>query len=144
MKYFEGLKTTAEIKKRYKELALKFHPDRGGDVATMSEINTEYERVMKRGGESSTDAATFKDIINDIIGFNADIEIIGSWIWVFNAYPYREQLKALGFRWASKRKAWIWHSADSVSGRSKRGLDSIRAKYGSETVKSINKLAACV
>lgn len=144
MKYFEGLKTTAEIKKRYKALALKFHPDRGGDVAIMAEINAEYERAMKCGGESSTDTTTFKDIINDIIGFNADIEIIGSWIWVFNAYPYREQLKALGFHWASKRKAWIWHSADSVSGRSKKDLNWIRAKYGSETVKRINKLAVCV
>ena len=140
LKYFDGY---TDIKKRYKELAMQHHPDRGGNVEIMKEINAEYERICKTGGTTTAaENCAYMDIINKIITINADIEIIGSWVWVFNAYPYREQLKVLGFKWASKRKAWIWHSPDSVSGSSKRGLDYIRSKYGSETVKSIHKIAA--
>lgn len=41
-----GLKPFAspeEIKKAYRGLTLKHHPDRGGDVATMQKINSAYE-----------------------------------------------------------------------------------------------------
>ena len=42
--HFTNISSIQELKKRYKELALKFHPDReGGDTATMQEINNEYQ-----------------------------------------------------------------------------------------------------
>ena len=38
--YFKDINSIEQLKKRYKELALKHHPDReGGDTATMQEIN---------------------------------------------------------------------------------------------------------
>lgn len=39
--------TKGEIKKRYKELAYCYHPDRASDSAKMSEINLAYETVME-------------------------------------------------------------------------------------------------
>ena len=36
-----------EVKKAYRSLALKHHPDRGGDPAKMVEINEAYESLMK-------------------------------------------------------------------------------------------------
>src|ERR1035441_9676592 len=42
--YFTNINSIEELKKCYKELALKHHPDRkGGDTATMQEINNEYK-----------------------------------------------------------------------------------------------------
>jgi DnaJ-domain-containing protein 1 len=38
--------TAAQIKQRYRNLALQHHPDRGGDEARMSEINAAY-RVLR-------------------------------------------------------------------------------------------------
>jgi DnaJ-class molecular chaperone len=46
-KYFEGCTSLDEIKSRYKELALKQHPDRGGDTKIMKVINLEYESIKQ-------------------------------------------------------------------------------------------------
>lgn len=51
MKYFSGITDKKALKKRYRELALKHHPDRGGDVAVMQDINVEFREAMK--GNSS-------------------------------------------------------------------------------------------
>lgn len=39
--------TKAEIKKRYKELAYSYHPDRSDDSEKMAEINLAYETIME-------------------------------------------------------------------------------------------------
>lgn len=44
--YFEGANTLEEIEARYRELARQYHPDLGGDAATMAEINR--QRTMAR------------------------------------------------------------------------------------------------
>ena len=49
MKYFSGITDKKALKKRYRELALKHHPDRGGDVAVMQDINVEFREAMKGG-----------------------------------------------------------------------------------------------
>jgi len=45
MEYFKQCRSQ-EVRQRYKELALKHHPDRGGDNAVMQEINLQYEAIM--------------------------------------------------------------------------------------------------
>jgi len=46
-----GTPSIAEIKKQYRALALKNHPDRGGDPERMKEINLSYEYLMKHKAE---------------------------------------------------------------------------------------------
>lgn len=38
--------TVADVKKRHRELARKHHPDRGGSVAKMQEINQAVDALM--------------------------------------------------------------------------------------------------
>ena len=45
--FFKDCTSLDEVKKLYKELALKHHPDRGGETATMQQINAEYESILK-------------------------------------------------------------------------------------------------
>ena len=151
-KYFTEVKTIHELRKQYKDLLKKHHPDNGGSEDVMKEINAEYDslsKILSRETESgSEDQAydyeagdeAFKAVLNEIIHINADIEIIGNWIWVHGGYEYREVLKNAGFRYAPKKKCWCWHYGEYK--RHHKGdisLDDIRIKYGSQTVSSKSK-----
>jgi len=47
-KWFTGCSTANDIKKRYRELSKKHHPDMpGGNTRTFQEINAEYETLTK-------------------------------------------------------------------------------------------------
>ena len=46
-KYFENINTLEELRKQYKELLKLHHPDNGGNLEIMQEINTEYDRLFK-------------------------------------------------------------------------------------------------
>lgn len=151
MKWFKNIATLEELKKQYKKLAKQYHPDLNGGTTNeiMKEINNEYDLLFERVKnfhttaegetyEKATDETSeqFKNIINSIINFNIDIEIIGTWVWCFNSYEYRNQLKELGFKYAANKKAWCWHSEKYKARRSKKTLAEIRAKYGSDTIKT--------
>ena len=153
-KYFAGVKTVEELRKRYRELLKKYHPDNdGGSVEITQEINAEYDRIFAiLSNESKTDEEcsteeekaaneAFKAVLQKIIHINADIEIVGEWIWIEKgSYENRELLKSVGFRFASRKKAWYWHYGEWHR-RSKREitLDEIRLKYGSEKVSRQSK-----
>lgn len=153
MKYFEKIDSVETLKKQYKTLCKKYHPDLNRDTDTtdiMKQINAEYEELFNKyknihktaEGETYTAKENTKErsedfikIINSIINYNVDIEIIGTWVWCFNSYEYREQLKALGFKYVAKRQAWVWHSGEYKARRSKKTLAEIRNTYGSETIR---------
>ena len=146
-KYFAGVKTIEELRKRYRELLKQYHPDNGGNEEIMKEINIEYDRLFailskesKPDGESTTydqnaENEAFKAVLNQIIGYSMEIELIGSWIWCFNCYAYKDRLKELGFKFAPKKKAWTWHYGEfSRYHKGEISIDDIRAKYGSQKV----------
>ena len=145
-KYFTGVKTVEELRKKYRRLLKKYHPDNeNGSVEVTQEINTEYDLVfsiLSKEEHSDSQSYTqeeneqFKTILNAIIGYNITIEIIGNWIWCFNCYAYKDQLKSLGFTWCNKKKAWVWHSGEYHRHHKKEiPLNDIRTKYGSQTVR---------
>ena len=151
--YFKDVTTFEELKRQYKALAFKYHPDReGGSVQAMQRINAEYDELKKRVGNvhetangktyTRTDAAdvpdNFRKIINAIITFDCRIELCGSWLWVFNAYAYRKQLKDLGFFWCSNKKAWAW-TENPGENKYRLSLEEIRRLHGSEVMKEDTK-----
>lgn len=157
-KYFKEANTLEELRKQYKQLLKMHHPDNGGDVADMQEINAEYDRLFKilkdrhesksaDGNEKKTDYnANMYDWENDkalrealekIISFDGiEILICGQWIWVSgNTYQYRKELKEFGFKWASQKKQWHFHT-DAFRKKSKKvlSMDEIKSYYGSTEV----------
>ncbi len=45
--YFNHIRSLADLKKQYRQLALANHPDKGGDTAVMQAINTEFEKLFE-------------------------------------------------------------------------------------------------
>lgn len=154
MKWFDKSKlhTVAELRAEYKKLLVKHHPDNGGRISDTQEINAEYDTLYAiLSKENNTDSQSytqeenedFKAVLNAISSFNMTVEVIGSWIWAFDSYPYKDKLKALNFKWCSRKKAWTWHSEPYRKYHSKEmSLDSIRQKYGSDVINRKTKQTA--
>lgn len=152
-KWFKNVSNVEELRKQYKELLKKYHPDNdGGSVEITQKINAEYDAVFARmsrenkaDGESTTydneaEDRAFREVLEKISTLNVTAEIVGSWIWISGGYECRELLKSIGFKFAPKKKCWCWHFGD-YHRRSKReiSLDEIRQKYGSQKVNSKSK-----
>lgn len=154
MKWFNNPTTLEELKKQYKTLALKHHPDRGGNLKDMQDINAEYDTLFVRlknihqtadGNtyEAKTDstetASDFKEIITRLIILEGiQIEICGSWLWVTgNTYQHKDVLKSLKFRYSKSKCAWYYHNDGyrKINGKTFT-LEQIRSLYGSEVVNS--------
>ena len=148
LKYFIGVETIEELKKKYKELAKKHHPDLGGNKEKFQEINNEYDKLLenlKSNKKANTkDNDNFKDIINELIKYNElTIEIIGSWLWVSgNTYPLRDSIKKLGMLWSKGRKKW-YYTNDNVDYKNthykKKTYEQLKNDYGCSVVKHTTK-----
>jgi len=60
------------------------------------------------------------------------MDLCGSWLWVGgNTKTHKEALKALGFRWASKKKLWYFHTGKYFrKGARHISKEEIDKKYG--------------
>lgn len=125
MKYFLNASTVETVKMMYRKLALENHPDRGGDTATMAEINRQYEDALKRLDGTESDGRTYRydaakeseimDVIRALLAIpGIDVDLVGRWLWISGeTRPVKDQLKALGCRWSPDKSLWYWRSADS-------------------------------
>ncbi len=161
-KYFKDVNTLEELRRQYRDLLKKYHPDNAnGSTEATQEINAEYDRLFKvlkdrhesksadsKESDAKTDFNNMKydfsedqrlrEMLNKIIGFHGiTIEIIGNWIWAFDSYGYRKELKELGFKYAGNKKAWYYHT-ETFRKKSHKTLsmDDIRNYYGSTEVET--------
>ena len=143
--YFTKINSIEELKKRYKELALKHHPDReGGNTAIMQEINNEYKYFCdhptfeyKHEGDKA-DLNIYPDVISKIINLKGIIiELIGAWLWVSGeTKQHRTILKESGFWFAPKKSMWYFRPEGFKSNTHKPlEINTIRNKYGSDVIK---------
>lgn len=139
-KYFKNVNTLEELRKQYKNLLKKYHPDNiGGSTEATQEINAEYDKLFKmlkdrhdradtnhgntgndnRGSKTYDDLKydfgedeKLREVLQRIITLDGiNIEIVGCWIWVDgNTYGYKDLLKEVGFKWAREKKKWYFHT----------------------------------
>ena len=151
MKYFNNVKDLTELRKLYYQLALKFHPDCGGNEETMKLINNEYEKYSEsliNGNVEFSDSRKayetqvseeLQNKINEILDLeNLIIEIIGGWIWVTgNTYPVKSELRKLEFKFSRNKTAWYWHATNYRKRSNKEfTMDGIRDLWGSQEVEN--------
>ena len=143
LKEFQDIEGINEAKKIYKTLAKKLHPDIGGSEEDFKILNEIYNNLIEHKiyfSNSSKFDIELEKIISLILHFeNINIELVGSWIWVSgDTKEIKEKLKEIGFKWASKKKMWYYGEMKAKNPNPK-SLDEIKAKYGSETLKSNEK-----
>jgi hypothetical protein len=80
-----------------------------------------------------------QEVLQKIIDLDCQIEIIGYWIYCFNSYAVHEQLKALGFWFSGKHKAWVFSGRAKRLRAGKETLDEIRARKGSQKIEKEEK-----
>ena len=154
MNYFHDCTTPGEVKTLYRRLAMRMHPDRGGDTATFQSMQVEYLSTLERldgSTEKGSDGrehtyyyrhateSELMDKINELIGLDMEevrITLIGTWIWVTgNTKPYAKLLgrKGVGLYFHSKREAWCWHMPTKRKTRynPRASLQDLEESYGS-------------
>lgn len=162
-KYFKDINTLEELRRQYRDLLKKYHPDNAnGSTEATQEINAEYDQLFKilkdrhesksadsKEGKAKTDFNNMKydftedqklrEVLQRIITFEGiNIEIIGCWIWIDgNTYEYKTTLKDLGFKWAREKKKWYFHTeAFRKRSHKKLSMEDIRDYYGSTEVET--------
>lgn len=148
MKYLnDNIRTLEELKKAYHRLCLKLHPDVGGSNDKMKILNAEYETLFERvknihvnkdgetyAKETQETPEEFQWLIAELFKLDGiEIEIIGCFVWITgDTKPHKERLKALGFRWHSKKRCW-YKSPNGYRrwGKSEYTMDEIRGMYSS-------------
>lgn len=146
--FFSGCSSLEELKKKYKELALLHHPDRGGDTRTMQLLNEEYSKIIKssnfefKNEEEREDYLIYPDVINKLVVLEGlIIEVIGRWVWVSgNTFTHREALKEIGLNYARKKQMWYYRPPhEKCENHKTMDIDAIRKKYGSDIISGKTK-----
>lgn len=154
-KYFKAAwdTTIEEAKRQYHKLVFEHHPDRGGSNDALVQINAEWDYLKTHNfnihesmsGSVYTDerqdvpdevTARFEQVINELISMDGiGIEICGSFIWISGeTYPWKDQLKALGFKWARRKKRWFLAPQRKGKRNNNWSMEKIRAHHGSVVV----------
>ena len=146
--FFYGLETLQAVKNKYRELAKTYHPDTGGNEEQMKLLTAAFEwaaaniyrlAAMKYATEKGYDfdnckTSSMAEILRQVVGLNCRLEIIGTWLYAFDAYSVKKELKELGFWFSVKHKAWIFNGRTKRRCRNFMNTDEIREKYGSEQI----------
>ena len=151
-KFFNKVKSLSELKKLYKELARKNHPDFGGNVETMQAINAEYDAMIlyfaKYGNKTEKEKAAaevperFRKIIEALLKMPyIQVEIVGGWIWLSgNTGLYLRKIKGMGFQYSSKQKRYYLSDGIGKGRASRYSMERIREIYGSTVLENENQL----
>jgi len=148
MNYFSGCQSIEEAKTLYRELLKANHPDLGGSEEETKKIIASFEVFCRNymnsafsdyadstGNSVHADSDFFGDILAKILSFNIRVEVIGYWIYAFESYEYRNELKELGFWFSGKHKAWVYSGTVKSKYRTRMNLDQIRTHHGYELIK---------
>ena len=148
--FFQGVKTFKDLKDNYRKFARELHPDMPtGDSSLFKAMKEQYDRLFKKMKDGKFDTEQewkshtnvkydFQSIIDKLIFVDgADIEIIGSWIWVWgikwNEKDKHEQLKKIGLTYAKGKKAWCYKGSES-KWRKNMTKDQMRDTFGSQKI----------
>ena len=121
-KYFKDVNTLEELRRQYRDLLKKYHPDNAnGNTQATQEINAEYDRLFKVLKDRHESKAKDNKESKAKTDFN----------------NYKDTLKSIGFKWAREKKKWYFHTeAFRKRSHKKLSMKDIRNYYGSTEVET--------
>jgi hypothetical protein len=158
--YFDTCNSLEEAGKLYRSLAKQHHPDHGGDLRTMQEINAQYAEFCatftnrserQRQAEAHAAGRKTNADFNDLDAVTEElrvrilwalnnlpqdvtVELCGLWVWLTgNTKPVKDTIynSGYGFKFAGKKQAWFYAGVKSF-GRGQYSMDDIRSLHGSK------------
>ena len=146
--------TVGQIKSEYRKLAKLHHPDLGGDLEKMKQVNITYHAaLLAANGETSLGSDgkehTYKynekieqmvmDKVLEILALNLNItvKIVGVWIWVEGTTRDQKDIfnrNGVGLKWHSEKKVWYFNPHKGRRTRhSGKSLAELEEMYGSRS-----------
>ncbi|MEX2336158.1 MAG: hypothetical protein WD555_02670 [Fulvivirga sp.] len=153
--YFKDCTSLDEARKVYYRLAMKLHPDKGGDEELFKDLANQFHafkpsQFKYKDEFNDWSSMAFSGIIEALMEIpDLTIEICGSWIWISGkTREHKDRIKSIqtnshykrGF--SAQKKMWYF----SPTGYFKRSaeefdMESIRNIYGSEELRSRSQKA---
>ena len=143
MNYFKGISNSKDLRKKYIELSVLYHPDRyAGTDELYIEIKKQYEKLLetqckeehKEPEREDFTTSEMMDILRELWKLEGiSIEVCGIFIWVSgDTKKSKDKLKEIGLRYASKKIMWYWKPLwYRKKNRSEWDIKDIRHSYGS-------------
>lgn len=148
----EGELTVETVKKAYKKLALKYHPDRNPlGEELMKAVNAAFEVLMnnvdninKFQSEKSEERYNYGEELEKVLTALSAMagivfEVVGNWVWITgDTINHKDALKEVGCKWAPKKKMWYYRPEEhrSTWNRREHSIDEIRVMYGTSGSKA--------
>lgn len=140
IKHFKGnINSINDLKNIYRKKSFEMHPDKGGSVSDMQELNFEYNWIKENFYTYTLERDRIESIVNlfsmkanEFMTFkNISIELIDECIWITGkTFDIKERLKKSGFKFSSNNKAWYWTKYGYYQD-SNINLSHLKMKYNS-------------
>lgn len=132
--------TIVDIKKHFRELSKRYHPDLGGTEEQFKEMYKEYEYLIEHFIEKQYKdvrmSEMVKALINELMYYDdMELEVVGDWLWVDTSRNNDKLLKGLGFFWSSKHSKY-YYSGDTkkVTRCSSYSMQDMRNMMGNKKI----------